>query len=150
MHSIVELEVKLFFNLVWAKRENSFFSATLNAQLGTSSIFTLSFDDGTHKQLNTSDIHPLELNIGEECCYSGKIGKVIDISDGIFTIKLQDQPNIRTPLDLIYMTKETIQANTQSKLCMLHPTSLRLLKGFTFFLSLSTHSDDGNGMYSLL
>jgi hypothetical protein len=91
-------------------------------------------------------MHLLDLDIGEECCYMGKIGKVIDISDGILTIKLPHQPNIRAPLDLIYMTKETIQSNTQLKLCMLQPTSLRLLKGFTFFLSLSPHSDDGSGI----
>jgi hypothetical protein len=46
MDFIVEQEVIMYFNTVWAKRENSFFSATLNAQLGSSSIFTLSFDDG--------------------------------------------------------------------------------------------------------
>lgn len=77
-----------------------------------------------------------------------KLARVLEISEGIYTLRLlnNSQPNTRAPLDQISMTKESIESNIRNRLSKTQPFSDRLLKGFTFFLSLSTHTEDGKGI----
>lgn len=93
--------------------------------------------------LDLSDIRPLELNDGDLCCYNNKIATVIDTSDEIYTLQMPNQPDTRCPLNQISMPTDILKSNVRSRLSNNHAQASRLLKGFTFYISLSTHTDDG-------
>lgn len=134
---------------VWAKSGEAFLPATLNSQIGNTASFTLSFDNGashfnlgTSGVLSTKEMYLLELNVNDECIFSDKISKVVDISDDIYTLQLAQSCNTRASLDHVSMTFETLQTNLISRLSKSPPNPNTLLKGFTFYLGLNDRTDD--------